>query len=99
MPILNTEMALHQELTTRTERHVMKMLGPAEGISFRKGHSLSFPCTPCIKGKGHFLPFIKSKTIHSKPGEVLHMDVWGPMDIVITPEDMRFMAELMWKHG
>lgn len=35
-------------------------------------------CTPCVKGQCHVLPFGKERSIKSRPGEFLHLDIWGP---------------------
>lgn len=37
-------------------------------------------CIPCLQGKQHRLPFESSETRGQQPGEILHMDVCGPME-------------------
>ena len=37
------------------------------------------PCEPCLKGKQHRLPFPTSATSTSRPLELIHMDLCGPM--------------------
>lgn len=57
------------------------MADHADGISFIKGSSIKYPCAPCIQGKGHSLPFGKQKDITTRPGDLIHLDVWGPVSI------------------
>ncbi|KAG0160526.1 hypothetical protein PDIDSM_8056 [Penicillium digitatum] len=63
------------------EERVRKMEKFADGVKLKKGAGVTFPCAPCIKGKGHALPFGKERSIRSKPGEFIHLDVWGPISI------------------
>ncbi|KAG0154462.1 hypothetical protein PDIDSM_30 [Penicillium digitatum] len=63
------------------EERVRKMEIFADGVKLKKGAGVTFPCAPCIKGKGHALPFGKERSIRSKPGEFIHLDVWGPISI------------------
>ncbi|QQK42944.1 hypothetical protein Pdw03_6845 [Penicillium digitatum] len=40
------------------EDRVRKMETFADGVKLKKGAGVTFPCAPCIKGKGHALPFV-----------------------------------------
>lgn len=39
-------------------------------------------CLPCIQGKQHRLPFHQSSSRSVEPGELIHMDLCGPMEEV-----------------
>ncbi|KAG0156252.1 hypothetical protein PDIDSM_3429 [Penicillium digitatum] len=70
----------HRRACHAGEDRVRKMETFADGIKLKKGAGVTFPCAPCIKGKGHALPFGKERSIR-KPGELIHLDVWGPISI------------------
>ncbi|GMI87222.1 hypothetical protein HRI_002391500 [Hibiscus trionum] len=40
--------------------------------------SSSHVCMACQLGKSHVLPYVSSRTIYSKPFEMVEIDVWGP---------------------
>ncbi|KAG0154310.1 hypothetical protein PDIDSM_1690 [Penicillium digitatum] len=71
----------HRRACHAGEERVRKMEKFADGVKLKKGAGVTFPCAPCIKGKGHALPFGKERSIRSKPGEFIHLDVWGPISI------------------
>ncbi|KAG0156254.1 hypothetical protein PDIDSM_3431 [Penicillium digitatum] len=71
----------HRRACHAGEERVRKMEIFADGVKLKKGAGVTFPCAPCIKGKGHALPFGKERSIRSKPGEFIHLDVWGPISI------------------
>ncbi|KAJ5124616.1 Reverse transcriptase RNA-dependent DNA polymerase [Penicillium bovifimosum] len=71
----------HRRACHAGEDRVRKMETHGDGIALKPGTGVTFPCTPCIKGKGHALPFGKVRSIRSRPGELLHLDVWGPISI------------------
>ncbi|KAG0156026.1 hypothetical protein PDIDSM_3202 [Penicillium digitatum] len=71
----------HRRACHAGEERVRKMEIFADGVKLKKGASVTFPCAPCIKGKGHALHFGKERSIRSKPGEFIHLDVWGPISI------------------
>jgi hypothetical protein len=39
-------------------------------------------CESCSKAKSHKQPFVSSKTISTKPLEIIHYDLWGPSPVV-----------------
>ncbi|KAG0155364.1 hypothetical protein PDIDSM_939 [Penicillium digitatum] len=71
----------HRRACHAGEERVRKMEIFADGVKLKKGAGVTFPCAPCIKGKGHALPFGEERSIRSKPGEFIHLDVWGPISI------------------
>ncbi|KAG0157409.1 hypothetical protein PDIDSM_4594 [Penicillium digitatum] len=71
----------HRRACHAGEERVRKMEIFADDVKLKKGAGVTFPCAPCIKGKGHALPFGKERSIRSKPGEFIHLDVWGPISI------------------
>lgn len=71
----------HRRACHAGENMVRNMETRADRLKLKKGAGVTFPCTPCIKGKGHALPFGKERSIRSKPGEFLYLDVWGPISI------------------
>lgn len=71
----------HRRACHAGENPDRKMETCSDGVKLKKGSSVTFPYTPYIKGKGHALPFGKERTIRSKPGEFIHLDVWGPISI------------------
>ncbi|QQK46171.1 Retrovirus-related Pol polyprotein from transposon TNT 1-94 [Penicillium digitatum] len=48
----------HRRACHAGEDRVRKMETFADGIKLKKGAGVTFPCAPCIKGKGHALPFV-----------------------------------------
>ncbi|KAG0153439.1 hypothetical protein PDIDSM_5292 [Penicillium digitatum] len=66
----------HRRACHAGEERVRKMEIFADGVKLKKGAGVTFPCAPCIKGKGHALPFGEERSIRSKPGEFIHLDVW-----------------------
>lgn len=64
----------------------------SDGIKLKNGAGVTFRCAPCIKGKGHALPFDKERSIRSKPGEFLHLDVWGAISIASHGGDKYFIT-------
>ncbi|KAJ6110199.1 hypothetical protein N7486_002434 [Penicillium sp. IBT 16267x] len=71
----------HRRMVHAGERRVKNTVRHADGLSLKSGTAIPDHCVPCIKGKGHALPFGRNKRIKSAPGEVLHLDVWGPISI------------------
>lgn len=71
----------HRRACHAGENRVRKMETCGDGIKLKKGAGVTFPCAPCIKDKGYALPFVKERPIRSKPGEFIHLDVWGPISI------------------
>jgi hypothetical protein len=71
----------HRRMVHAGERRVKNTVKHADGITLKPGTAIPDHCVPCIKGKGHALPFGKNKRIKSAPGELLHIDVWGPISI------------------
>lgn len=66
----------HQKLAHQNVQQCKKIL---------KNHELDVPdeefqCEACIFGKQHRLPFPESTSVTTKPGEVVHADVCGPME-------------------
>ena len=58
--------------------------GMVNGISVAasqfKEHQQHGVCEPCIQAKQHRLPFPTSDTISTKPLQLIHMDVCGPLE-------------------
>ena len=48
---------------------------------FNKSNTDIQPCTHCLFGKMHNLPFPNSQFIASAPFELVHSDLWGPAPI------------------
>ncbi|KAJ6090447.1 hypothetical protein N7486_009262 [Penicillium sp. IBT 16267x] len=71
----------HRRMVHAGERRVKNTVRHTDGLSLKPGTAIPDHCVPCIKGKGHALPFGKNKRIKSAPGETLHLDVWGPISI------------------
>lgn len=71
----------HRRACHAGENRVRKTESCGVGIKLKKGASVTFPCAPCIRGKGYALPFGRERSIWSKPGEFIHLDVWGPISI------------------
>ncbi|KAJ6086182.1 hypothetical protein N7486_010463 [Penicillium sp. IBT 16267x] len=71
----------HRRMVHAGERRVKNTVRHADGLSLKSGTAIPDHCVPCIKGKGHALPFGRNKRVKSAPGEVLHIDVWGPISI------------------
>lgn len=69
----------HSKMAHQNMEQVKTILKRNE-INFNMGDEES--CIPCLKGKQHKMPFSSSKTITEKPGDLLHMDLCGPMNTV-----------------
>ncbi|KAJ9481030.1 hypothetical protein VN97_g12481 [Penicillium thymicola] len=82
----------HRRACHAGENRIRKMEICSEGIRLKKGAGVTFPCTPCIKGKGHALPFGKERSIRSKPGEFLYINVWGPISIASPGGEKYFVT-------
>lgn len=64
---------------------------PASGVFARCKHipralvnqrlRTAYPLFLCLQGKGHHLRFAKKKNIKTRPGELIHLDIWGPCSI------------------
>lgn len=65
----------HRRAYYAGENRVRKMESCSDGIKLKKGAGATFPCAPCIKGKGHTLLFGKERSIRLKPGEYIQLDV------------------------
>lgn len=68
----------HKTLCHQNVKHVREYLKHNE-IQFTDIQGQFF-CEPCIYGKQHKEPFNKSETLTSKPGQIIHSDVCGPME-------------------
>lgn len=55
------------------------------------------PCEPCVLGKQSRLPFPTSTTVTTKPLELLHMDVCGPMQVK-SLGGSRYLATFLDEH-
>ncbi|OQE41636.1 hypothetical protein PENNAL_c0722G11228, partial [Penicillium nalgiovense] len=87
---------------------VKKTQDHVEGLQIKKGTVLTRPCAPCVQGKGHALPFGKNKSIRTKPGDLIHIDIWGPCSIAsyggynyyvtFTDDASRFCWVFLLKH-
>lgn len=71
----------HRRAYYAGENRVRKMEVHSNRIKLKKGAGITFPYTLCIKGKGHTLPFGKERSIRSKPSDLIHLDVQGPISI------------------
>ena len=71
----------HRRACHAGEARVKKTQDHVEGLHIKKGTILTRPCAPCVQGKGHALPFSKNKAIRTNPGDLLHIDIWGPCSI------------------
>lgn len=68
----------HQRLGHQNVRHTEEILKSFE-IEYQK--SEDFFCEACIMGKQKADPFPETGTITKKPGEIIHSDVCGPMEV------------------
>lgn len=68
----------HERLAHQNVVHVKKVLNRS-GISFVS--ELNFQCEACVIGKHHRLPFKGHNTATTKCGQLIHVDVCGPMQI------------------
>ena len=68
----------HQRLGHQNVRHTEEIL-KSFGIEYQK--SGDFFCEACILGKQKADPFPETGTITTKPGEIIHSDVCGPMEV------------------
>ncbi|CAH0719500.1 unnamed protein product, partial [Brenthis ino] len=67
----------HSKLGHQNIEHVKTIL-KQNNIEYKEGDSEI--CTSCLQGKQHKLPFNKSNTRGEKPGDLIHMDICGPME-------------------
>jgi transposase InsO family protein len=72
----------HQRLGhLNTSAIVQLARGSAVGIEIELGDAHEADCIACIEGKQHRLLFKTGRTRATKVGELLHMDLAGPMEI------------------
>ena len=74
IPAISVDLA-HRRVCYASEDRVKKMEIHVDGIVLKPGSGVTFLYTPYIKGKGHALPFGKVRSIRSKPGEFIYLDV------------------------
>lgn len=56
----------------------VKSILKRSNVAYNEGEEQT--CVPCLKGKQHRLSFPNSVSKTSKPGELIHMDLCGPME-------------------
>ncbi|KAJ5124498.1 uncharacterized protein N7515_008323 [Penicillium bovifimosum] len=98
----------HRRACHAGEARVKKTQDHVEGLNIKKSSVLTRPCAPCVQGKGHALPFGKNKSIRTKPGDLIHIDIWGPCSIAsyggynyyvtLTDDASRFCWMFLLKH-
>lgn len=66
----------HEKLAHQNLNQVKQIL-KKNNINFKDE---SFFCEPCAQGKQHRLPFPTSNNKSTKPGEIVHADLCGPME-------------------
>jgi hypothetical protein len=71
----------HRRVCYASEDRVKKIEIYVDGIALKPSTGVTFLCTLCIKGKGHSLPFGKVRSIRSRPGEFIYLNVWGLISI------------------
>lgn len=71
----------HRRLAHASDRKVQQSLPHLQGLKIQGGKKHSKQCTPCLAGKGHRLPLAKSRDITTEPGDIIHIDIWGPVSI------------------
>lgn len=69
--------AWHGKMVHQDIEQVKNILKRSE-IVYELGEELT--CEPCVQGKQHKQPFLLSKVRTQKPGQLIHMDVCGPME-------------------
>ncbi|KAJ5675269.1 uncharacterized protein N7477_005203 [Penicillium maclennaniae] len=74
------------------EQRVRRMPTFAEGIKLIKGSALKTLCPLCLAGKDYQLPYGDNKSIRVRPGDSLHINVWGPISIATKEGETYFMS-------
>ncbi|KAJ6095264.1 Reverse transcriptase RNA-dependent DNA polymerase [Penicillium sp. IBT 16267x] len=59
----------HRRMVHAGERRVKNTVRHADGLSLKSGTAIPDHCVPCIKGKGHALPFGRNKRVKSAPDD------------------------------
>ena len=82
----------HRYIYYTSEDYIKKIEIYIDRIILKPGSSVIFLYTPYIKGKGHTLPFSKVRSIRSKPGEFIHLNVQGPISIISYSREYYFIT-------
>jgi len=63
--------------------HITKMQNDAlvTGMTFAASHTPDIVCEPCLAGKMHSNPFPSSPSCSTKPLELVHSDLHGPLPV------------------
>ena len=70
-----SQQLLHERLGHLNSRDMQTLVSKAAtGIQLKRGTVLDEPCEPCIMAKMHRSPFAASKTVTSRPGEIVFSD-------------------------
>ena len=69
----------HERFAHQNKRHVKQILGKMGVSVMDKGNSDL--CEGCMYGKAHKLPFPSSNSRTEKTGELVHVDLGGPMEV------------------
>ena len=53
------------------------------GMTFTSSHKPDVVCEPCLAGKMHSNPFLSSPSCSTKPLELVHSDLHGPLPVAM----------------
>ena len=84
----------HERFAHLNYKTILKMatLKNASGLNLTEGNTnQAAPCEGCILGKMHRLPFKVGRTRATEPGQLIHSDLCGPMQVT-TPSGSRYFA-------
>lgn len=77
---LTTDSSLWHRRLGHINRKSLELMKKKAAIGFNFTNMDSKPCVTCIEGKQHRLPFTKLGKRASKPLELVHSDLCGPME-------------------